>query len=880
MTTSLDRLHEALGGRYRVEQEVGTGGMATVYRAHDLRHERDVAIKVLHPDLGAALGSERFLAEIRTTARLQHPHVLPLLDSGDADGLLFYVMPLVTGETLRARLDRDHQLSIGDAVQIAREVADALGYAHGMGIIHRDIKPENILLQGGHALVADFGIALAVQSAGGQRMTQTGLSLGTPQYMSPEQAMGERSIGAGSDIYALGAVTYEMLVGDPPFDGSSVQAIVAKIMSERPTAIRTLRDTVPPGVETAVLTALNKLPADRFSSASAFAAALTSDGNGSVLVGSAHATGRRPKESGSAGLWRRVALGSGVVAIAASVFAVWALAPRGDDERERVEFAYRPILEPHNRPYLAISEDGRRIAQVLRDTNGVTVVAIRDIGASQMRVLAGTNGAQEPTFSPDGTWLMYQAHGRLWRVPSDGGPPTVIADSVNQPGGTIAFDGSVIYSPARMGLHRRAASGGPAVELTKLDSSRREFGHWSPEVLPGGKAVMFTNFVAPTSRSRLEAVDIATGERTVLVEGAIFGRYAQSGHLLFARTGAVFAVPFDARSLKVHGTPVPVVEDVAWSLTNGLAAFAVAANGTLVYVRASEARIDRRVTWVDRSGNMQPAFTETGAWTEVTRSPDGRWLALTREEPTVQLWLYDNARQVLSQLTQFTDGVSFAPLWMPDSRSLVFSREVPQYDIWRQPIDGSAATPVVQSELDKIPLMVSADGLLVGYSETVSQTVLKIAPIAGGPPRIVNQSEYDQRTADISPNGRWIAYGESNARGATDVYVRDIAAGGGRRPVSSTGGDQPRFTRNGREIVYRRGDAMHATSFDPATGEVGTPVLLFTTPNAGSFPGPRNYDVTPDGSRFLIPMAVERPGTTPNVVVTNWFDELRRRVPR
>ena len=219
MSAQAHRLTTALADRYRIERELGAGGMATVYLAHDIKHERDVAIKVLHPDLGAALGGERFLSEIRTTARLQHPHILPLLDSGEADGLLYYVMPLVRGETLRARLERERQLPIADAVRIAREVADALQHAHAQGVIHRDIKPDNILLQDGHALVADFGIALAVQSAGGQRMTQTGLSLGTPQYMSPEQAMGERTIDARSDLYALGAVTYEMLVGEVPFTG-------------------------------------------------------------------------------------------------------------------------------------------------------------------------------------------------------------------------------------------------------------------------------------------------------------------------------------------------------------------------------------------------------------------------------------------------------------------------------------------------------------------------------------------------------------------------------------------------------------------------------------------------------------------------------------
>src|SRR5664279_2681861 len=215
----MQRLSAALADRYRIERELGQGGMATVYLAHDLRHDREVAIKVLHPDLGAALGADRFLSEIKTTAKLQHPHILPLLDSGDADGLLYYVMPVVTGETLRTRLERERQLPIPEAVRIAREVASALDYAHRQGVIHRDIKPENILLHDGQALVADFGISLAVQQAGGQRMTQTGLSLGTPQYMAPEQAMGDRAVDARADIYALGAVTYEMLAGEPPFVG-------------------------------------------------------------------------------------------------------------------------------------------------------------------------------------------------------------------------------------------------------------------------------------------------------------------------------------------------------------------------------------------------------------------------------------------------------------------------------------------------------------------------------------------------------------------------------------------------------------------------------------------------------------------------------------
>ncbi len=278
MTDTSARLTSALADRYRLERELGQGGMATVYLAEDLKHGRKVAIKVLHPELSAVIGGERFLAEIKVTANLQHPHILGLIDSGDADGLLYYVMPYIAGESLRARLGRERQLPVDDALRLSREVASALDYAHRQGVVHRDIKPENILLQDGAALVADFGIALAVHQAGGSRMTQTGMSLGTPAYMSPEQAMGEREIGTRSDVYALGAMTYEMLAGEPPFTGPNSQAIVAKVLTEQAPPLRTKRPTVSAAIEAAILTALQKLPADRWGSAKEFSDALGAPG--------------------------------------------------------------------------------------------------------------------------------------------------------------------------------------------------------------------------------------------------------------------------------------------------------------------------------------------------------------------------------------------------------------------------------------------------------------------------------------------------------------------------------------------------------------------------------------------------------------------------
>ncbi|MEZ0335686.1 MAG: serine/threonine-protein kinase, partial [Gemmatimonadales bacterium] len=284
MPELLTRLQSALSDRYRLEREIGAGGMATVYVAHDIRHDRRVALKVLRPELAAVIGAERFLAEIRLTANLQHSHILPLFDSGAADSYLFYVMPYVQGETLRDRITREKQLPVADAIRIATEIASALDYAHRSGVVHRDIKPENILLHDGQALVADFGIALAASKASGARMTETGMSLGTPHYMSPEQAMGEREITARSDVYALGAVLYEMLTGDPPFTGSTAQAVVARVVTESPRPLTAQRHTIPPHVEAAVLTALEKLPADRFATAAQFAEALGNRGYASVTA--------------------------------------------------------------------------------------------------------------------------------------------------------------------------------------------------------------------------------------------------------------------------------------------------------------------------------------------------------------------------------------------------------------------------------------------------------------------------------------------------------------------------------------------------------------------------------------------------------------------
>jgi serine/threonine-protein kinase len=426
-----EQLGLALADRYRIERVIGEGGMATVYLAEDIRHRRNVALKALRPELAAVLGTERFLAEITVTANLQHPHLLPLFDSGEADGLLYYVMPYIEGETLRARLARERQLPVDEAVRIAAAVASALAYAHRHDVIHRDLKPENILLHEGQALVTDFGIALAVSNAASGRITQTGLSLGTPQYMSPEQATGDRTIDARSDIYSLGALTYEMLVGDPPHSAGTTQAIIAKVLTERPPGVRVYRDTVPVHVETAIQRALAKLPADRFATAVEFAEALT--GARVVTPAASHPVpaGVDPDllttGDGRRGSRLTRALPWGVAAAALIVAGALALRPRAQPETTAVAFevTFGDSVETwtHSGVTIAIARDGSRMAFTGRQ-RGIEGIYVRRLDGLSAELVRGTEGGTRPVLSPDGGALAFAARdGRLMKVALAVGAP-------------------------------------------------------------------------------------------------------------------------------------------------------------------------------------------------------------------------------------------------------------------------------------------------------------------------------------------------------------------------------------------------------------------------------------------------------------------------
>jgi tRNA A-37 threonylcarbamoyl transferase component Bud32 len=432
-------LAAALADRYRLERELGQGGMATVYLGHDLRHDRKVAVKVLRPELAAVLGAQRFLNEVRITARLDHPHILTLIDSGETAGFLWYVLPYIRGESLRDRLRREKQLGVEEALAITRQVAGALDYAHHQGVVHRDIKPENILLHEGEAMVADFGIALAVREAGGPRLTETGLSLGTPQYMSPEQATGDRELDARSDLYSLAAVLYEMLAGEPPHSGPTVQAIIAKLMTERPTRLRTVRDTVPEGIDNAVARALAKVPADRFANVAEFAHALTAR---PTRIMSEPSSGRR---------WMVPALGALALIGVALTVVLLRRSPDRVIQPDRVQLTFTG-----NARTPALSADGKRLAYSTRQCDSIghctTDVVLQDLGgAGSTTLLRGWASIEMVEWTGDGRYLLVRgfegAAGNwgVFAVPSLGGTPRFLGRGKGHLVGTS--DTALIYHP-------------------------------------------------------------------------------------------------------------------------------------------------------------------------------------------------------------------------------------------------------------------------------------------------------------------------------------------------------------------------------------------------------------------------------------------------
>jgi serine/threonine protein kinase len=891
-----DALAAALADRYRIERELGQGGMATVYLAADLKHDRKVALKVLKPELAAVLGADRFVVEIKTTAALQHPHILPLFDSGSADGFLYYVMPFIDGETLRSKLDRETQFGIEEAVRIAAAVADALDYAHRHGVIHRDIKPENILMHDGRPMVADFGIALALSAAAGGRMTETGLSLGTPHYMSPEQATAEKEITARSDVYSLGSVLYEMLTGAPPHVGASAQQIIMKIVTEDAAPVTKLRKAVPANVAAAVAMSLEKLPADRFASAKAFGDALTNPGfmgNSTVMAaGAAGPAGR--------GTSRRTLAIAGASTLAVGMLLGFLLTRRAPSVPPVVRFTMTAspaerIVSNYNfdRPF-ALSPDGSRVAFVANDSGAsVTMLYVRSLDQLSAIKIPGSEDAVNPFFSPDGRWVGFLTLGGrdLKKVAAGGGPVSTIAKDAWPLYGAPSWgdDGFIVYQATGRRLRRISGGGGPATVV--LDSATG-IQPMSPQVLPGGGAVLFSACAAGTAaadcRSVLSVIDVNSHKVTPLVEGAVRGWYFTGDLLLYTTAdGALFGVPFDPAKRAIKGSPVALLDRLDLG-RDRLARVAISASGALAYF-PTHGDDQAQIVQVDRSGRARTIIAKPAPYMQPKLSPDGRRIALTFPDARnlLQIWIHDLPSGTTAQLT--FEGESQRPSWSPDGRELVFSstRGNAKTWIWRAPADGSEPGARAGEGPEIIGVGATSwtrDGKWIVFDGPAEDGTgagsddIYATPTSGTRKmRSAVATVAQEQVGEVSPDGRWIAY-VSNDNGKNQVYVMPFLRPGGRTLISIGAAAEPVWASN-NEIAYRSYEMdsliVATLTFGP-TITVTRKALFDARQYARGTPSWRNFDVSRDGQRFLFVRPTTRAALVEPVIVLNWAEEVRR----
>jgi serine/threonine-protein kinase len=852
---SPDRGLASIADRYRVERPLGAGGMATVYLAHDIRHDRKVALKVLRPELAAVLGAQRFLAEIKTTANLQHPHIVPLHDSGEIDGTVFYVMPFVEGESVRDRLARENQLPVGDAVRIAREVAAALDYAHRRGVIHRDIKPENILLHEGRALVADFGIALAASRADGiGRLTETGISLGTPHYMSPEQALGERNLDGRTDVYALGCVLYEMLAGEPPFTGPTSQAVLARVMNDDAEPVTSRRKSVPRHVAAAVATAIQRLPADRFSTAAELDAALSDPAFGGA--------------SPAGGTWfplrdRRVRVFASIVAVvsaAAGAGLTRLLSPSGASDPTVVRFDL-PLPDstalgvgPRLFSPLFPAAGGR----LLRYASGKLYE--RHLSSPEERVLREDPGALSPSIeddSPDGTALLviwttggqvsdlagpgppgartrvFGGHLTLNVVPIDGGPSRVVADSANF--ATWGSDGFIYFSyfwprSSKIGVARVAETGGAVDTLATFDTGVVP---QNLTLLPDGKGLVVA--IGTRQAPTLSVLDLRDTTWHDLGPGGPTVQWADPGYLLYTSGSAVVAARFDRSARQPSGPPRPLV-----TVPDSSVRFVANADIVTFIGLGSSAARGPRLVIRSRAGetralpNLLPGWRFTGP--EV--APDGRRFVVegvqqqsgpTPTPPPQDVFVYELPSGPMTRLR--SEKLDSDPTWLPGGRDIGFLTEsadtLEAIALVRQRWDGSEPPTAVFTQagvrFGLARWLPDGRGILVRYGIPGPTTSVQNASLGlirtDRPDSIVPvvTGTSGLQSLAVSPDGRLVAYA-SDETSRFEVWVRRLD-GEGRRQVSLRGGVNPRWARSGRELFFEQAGNWFAAPID-ATGEI------------------------------------------------------------
>jgi tRNA A-37 threonylcarbamoyl transferase component Bud32 len=875
-TSSLERLAAALADRYRLERELGQGGMATVYLAEDLKHARQVAIKVLRPELAAVIGADRFLREIKTIATLQHPHILGLIDSGEVEGTAYYVMPFVEGESLRDRLNREKQLPVSDAVRLATEVAAALDYAHRHNVIHRDIKPENILLHDGSALVADFGIALAVSSAGGTRMTETGMSLGTPHYMSPEQAMGEREITGRSDVYALGAMTYEMLIGDPPFTGSTAQAIVAKAMTTEPVALIPQRKSVPPAVEDAVLTALAKLPADRFGSAADFAAALA---GGTTARAAIRAT---RSATAAAGPWRLISGVLGGVTVGLGALALWSFTRAGTSSGPAVYDAALPDAAPMSFAAstatvsygvslrnLSVSPNGDFAVYAARQGDS-TALWYRSLRDATAHLIAGTMGGSGPRVSPDGSQVAFLLGDRVMIIPIAGGTARqLLAAKSTSILGWISPT-QLMAADADGNRFNWLDPGGGTPRSKAIP--RCALGDWIPDLR---QLICSFNYVAllidPESGERWSIRTAGSGGKSgEPLAGSAF-RILQGRYVVYLSVdGNLTAARYDPAT-HLAGRPVTLLTGVRREAI-GEGQYDLASNGTLLYGPGVDGSIGRMVS-LHRGGEPEPLPMESAVFQRYDLSRDRRWLAAVVQGALGnELRVYDLRDG--QHFTWLSGEMVRHPLWSQDGDKLLFAvRDSTTYSILRgAPSSGLRPDTVASMKYDATspdPLDWHDDHLAV-VQDWGNSIATRFDP--GVPHPTFDTVLTGARFISLSPNAKLILY--QTLEGSRIVVTTFPSAG--RRWQLASEGVEPLWL-SPTEVLYRLGVSWYLARVNAETGEpVGAPTFWARDPRFSDTSGWSNRP-SHDGGIIYVQGPAETSATYLRVV-PGWVRQMKAAV--
>jgi Tol biopolymer transport system component len=897
-------------GRYEIRSQLGAGGMGEVYRARDEKLNRDVAIKVLPASLsqdGDRL--RRFEQEAQAAGALNHPNILAVHDVGIHDGAPYIVSELLEGEELREQLN-DGSLPRRKALDYAQQVAQGLAAAHERGITHRDLKPENLFVTtDGRVKILDFGLAklrpLRSESVSSEidtqkQITDPGTVMGTVGYMSPEQVRGHEA-DHRSDIFSFGSILYEMLTGQRAFRRDTMAETMTAILKEEPPELSETNAKISLPLEKIVRRCLEKKPEGRFHSASDLAFALealsTPSGSQSAVlpaITTSQTTLARFRWFANARVAWIAAIILLLTLLASLPFAIAYLRRSTVEVRPVVRYDVpapsKTTLVLSRWPVVALSADGSTLAFIAASADGIERLYVKKRDDPEVKPLAGTEGAMDPAFSPDGKSLAFVADFTLKKLSFDGSvlSLTKVADTH---GVTWAGDDTLVYQPeVTGGLFQISANGGAPRAITTVDFKKNERTHRWPQVLPGGKAVLFTvgtiNSPDNYDGSNIEAVILATGERRVVLQSASMARYVPTGHLIFSREGLLYAIAFDASNLATHGKPVPVLQGVSGDKTTGAVHFVIANDGTLAYVPGSNTSSLRRPVWVDRSGNVQAVNLPGGQYNDPRFSPDGSRVALLQgSSGGGDVWVYDFGRATFTRLT-FT-ATNATPVWSPDGKSIYYAsidQAGNKTTIFRKLADGSRdAEAVTTINSDAYLKAIERDGetaLCDAGTFMNLGNIIRVPLKQDGQTTPIINTQFNEFSAALSADGRWLAY-QSNESGGPEVYVHDMAGSGGRWQISTAGGQEPRWSPDGRELYYRNNNLFMSVAVDTRTTfQNGTPKTLFNgvydlRSNSGV-----SYDVDPKGNRFFMITLAENANSTAQVrIVLNWFDELRRLAP-